>query len=267
MVKSILEKHSGILNPHAGERKFHLSRHPPAPDLAAWVERYWIVCWDLTGQPPYVQETLPNACINLVLEKGRSRIYGVARGKSARRLEGTGRAFGVKFRPGAFRSFVNWPISRLTGGSIRLRTVFGAEGESLEDEVLSRPDEGQMVEGFESFLRPRLPEADETITLINQVVDRIIEEREITRVEDLVGRFNLSARTLQRLFRQYVGVSPKWVIQCYRLLEVAQQLARGDALDWSRVALDLGYFDQAHFSKDFKAMVGVSPTDYARGLG
>ena len=71
-----------------------------------------------------------------------------------------------------------------------------------------------------------------------------------------------SARGLQRLFREYVGVSPKWVMQRYRLFEAAERLAAG-GVDGAQVAQELGYFDQAHFIHDFKAMVGRSPLEFA----
>ena len=76
-------------------------------------------------------------------------------------------------------------------------------------------------------------------------------------------RFGLSARSLQRLFRRYVGVGPKWVLQRYRLHEAAERIADGEGGDWAAFALELGYFDQAHFIKDFKALVGCSPAEYA----
>ena len=60
-------------------------------------------------------------------------------------------------------------------------------------------------------------------------------------------------------------MGPKWVIRCYRLHEVAERLSDGKAVNLAELALDLGYFDQAHFIKDFKTIVGVTPADYARG--
>jgi AraC-like DNA-binding protein len=89
-------------------------------------------------------------------------------------------------------------------------------------------------------------------------------DREILKVEDLVDRYAMNQRTLQRLFAKYVGVSPKWVIQRYRLHEAAEQLASGAAISQSALALDLGYTDQAHFAHDFKTVVGMSPAAYAR---
>src|SRR6266700_570524 len=74
-MKSTIGQPRGILNLKAGEKKFQLSRHLPAQDLSFFVERYWIVSWDLRGQEPYVQETLPYPCVNLVFEKDQSRDF------------------------------------------------------------------------------------------------------------------------------------------------------------------------------------------------
>ena len=264
MTESTLGKPRGVLNLKAGEKKFSLSRHLPSPDLAFFIERYWIVAWDLRGQEPYTQETLPFPCVNLVFERDQSRVYGVETGKFARLLEDQGRVFGIKFRPGAFYPFVKWSVSRITNGSIAFQDAFGIDGTALEEAILSQGDEREMVALAEDFLRGVLPEQDKNVSLINEVVDYIIAHQEITRVDDVVHQLNLNKRTIQRLFRQYVGVSPKWVIKRYRLHEVAERLANGEDVDWPGMIVELGYSDQAHFIKDFKTIVGKTPVEYAR---
>ena len=92
----------------------------------------------------------------------------------------------------------------------------------------------------------------------------IIHDRSLTSVKELAQRSGVSKRTIQRIFNRYVGVSPKWVIQRFRLHEVADELDAGEVDDWSAFALRLGYTDQAHFIKDFKAVVGQTPVQYAR---
>jgi AraC-like DNA-binding protein len=72
----------------------------------------------------------------------------------------------------------------------------------------------------------------------------------------------MSVRSLQRLFSQYVGVSPKWVIRRYRLHELLERMHSGEQPDWAQLAAELGYFDQAHLSNDFKAITGYTPTEY-----
>jgi AraC-like DNA-binding protein len=242
--------HRGILNPAAARTRFTLSRHRPAPDLAFFVERHWIVTWDLRGREPHLQQTLPHPCVNMVIEPDRARVYGVETARSGQLLRGRGRALGTKFRVGAFRPFVDFDIAELTGRSIAIDDVFGAVPE---------PEIGAV----EAFLRERLPVRDDNVALIAEMARAMLDDPALTRVEDLVRQFGLSARTLQRLFRRYVGVGPKWVLQRYRLHEAAERIADGEGGDWAAFALELGYFDQAHFIKDFKALVGCSPAEYA----
>ena len=254
----------GILHPGRSATKFQLTRYTPAPELAPFIERYWLIRWDLRGQPPYQTSTLPQPYVNLVLEAGQSRIYGVASRTYTNLLADKGQVFGIKFKPGAFYPFLKSPISTLTDCALPVQAIFGNEAITLEKAVLAQEDATAMTALADEFLHPRLPALDETSVLVSQIVERVIVDRTITRVEALAALFALTKRTLQRLFQYYVGVSPKWVIQRYRLHEAAEELAHNQAANLPQLALDLGYFDQAHFSKAFKAVVGVSPLAYAR---
>ena len=71
-----------------------------------------------------------------------------------------------------------------------------------------------------------------------------------------------SVRGLQRLFAEYVGIGPKWVIRRYRLHEVTARMAADGAIDWAALALDCGYFDQAHLIHEFREFSGLTPTAY-----
>lgn len=83
------------------------------------------------------------------------------------------------------------------------------------------------------------------------------------RVEDLAATHHLAPRTLQRLFRRYVGVSPKWVLKRLRIHKAVERLASAASPAWTELALDLGYYDHAHFIRDFRLVVGRSPAEYA----
>ena len=109
-----------------------------------------------------------------------------------------------------------------------------------------------------------LPAPDPTLALVTRIVDGMASDRQILRVDDVVDRCGVEKRALQRLFARYVGVSPKWVIQRYRLHEVSAHLAADPSTKQSALALGLGYADQAHFVRDFRASVGTSPGAYAR---
>ncbi len=264
MVKVKTEKAKGILNQKAGAHKFTLARYLPAPEFAAFVEHYWIIRWDIRGQPPYRQETLPYPNVHLVFERGNSRIVGVMTGKFGYLLKDKGQVFGIKFRPGAFYPFVETDVAAFTDKSLALSEVFGAEIDALVEPMLTLEDDAALVTLAEDFLRDRLPDTDGTVGLIDALVECIRLDRAITKVDDLVARTGINKRTLQRLFHQYVGVSPKWVIQRFRLHEATEHLDEDTAVAGARLAAELGYFDQAHFIKDFKGLVGRSPAEYAK---
>jgi AraC-like DNA-binding protein len=190
----------------------------------------------------------------------------VQTGKFVRRLENQGRVFGVKFRPGGFYPFVKAPVVRFTNASSTLWDTFGVEGTALEAAVFSREEASVALTSVELFLRERLPMPDERVSMVNEIVDWISIHPSIIKVDDVVSHFHLTKRTVQRLFRQYVGVSPKWVIQRFRLHEVAERLSDGEQLNWPNIVVELGYSDQAHLIKDFKSVVGATPAAYARSF-
>lgn len=263
-------KSRGIL--HQQNAKFCLDRYHPAPDIGAFVEHYWLIRWDLRNQPPHVQENLPYPCVHLALEQEitldthyeAALIYGVVTGKFTRTLVGMGQVFGVKFKPASFYPILQSSIATLTDHVIPLTQIFGPACQDLSRTIFALPDDTGRIAAMEGFLRAHLSEPNATVCRINDMVDSIIRDRTILKVDDVAMRFNLSTRTLQRLFQQYVGVSPKWVIKRFRLHEAIERMAAGEAHDWPKLAVELGYFDQAHFIKDFKTLVGQTPAEYAR---
>jgi AraC-like DNA-binding protein len=252
----------GILVPGAEGTRFHLARHAPSADLGFFVERYWTVRWDLTGGPPHEQETLPHPTVNLVVEAGQSAVHGVGTRRFSVRLSGQGQVVAAKFKPGAFFPWLGRPVSEITDRSLPLAELFGA-GEDLEREVLAIEDDARQIALLEAFLRARMPPRDDAVTAIVASVQLALDHPELTRVEELAAALDISVRTLERRFRRYVGVSPKWVIRRFRMHEAADRVAAGNVVDWAGMAQDLGYFDQAHFVRDFTDQVGRSPTEYA----
>lgn len=255
----------GILESVPGGGRFHHERVGPARDLEHLVQHFWTVSWDLTGHGPAVRETLPHPVVHVVIGKNVSRVAGIAGGRFTRVLTGAGRVFGVKFRPGGFQPFAGGSVSRLTGREVPLGQVFGPAGTGLVRAVLAAGDDTPArIALCEAFLRDRLPPADPNVLLASAIVEHAESDRRVLRVEDLADWSGLSTRALQRLFSRYVGVGPKWVIRRYRLHEALELLAQGGPADWRAVAHSLGYFDQAHFINDFKALVGRTPAEYAR---
>lgn len=222
----------------------------PSPELAPYVDHYWTVSWQY--REPYRQLVVPYPNVHLTFRDGTATVNGVASRHQIRVLAGTGSVFGVAFRPGGFRPFLDGPVSAISDRSIDAASVFDS---GLPDPV--------GTEAVERFLLARRPEPDPRAEEAAGIVARIAAMPEIARVDVLARDLGTSVRQVQRLFAEYVGVGPKWVIRRYRLRGVTERMAEGAEIDWAALAAQLGYADQAHFVRDFKEMFGEPPTWYA----
>lgn len=252
----------GVLKPAEAEKRFQLLRFPPSPELAPFVKHYWIVSWNLGEGVHYDQDVIPNPCVNMVAEHSGIAVYGVSSRMYTKHLKSAGRAFGVKFHPGGFYPYIKQPLSSLTDSSMSMMDAFGTEGEPLFSALRGGEPPEILARHADRLLRDAMPEQDPISAAILEIITYIQQNRDVTRVEQLSTRFDLHIRKLQRLFHKYVGVSPKWVIQLYRLHNAAEMLNRGEADDWAKLSAELGFFDQSHFIRAFKSMLGMTPDSY-----
>lgn len=259
-------KHGGILDPINAAKHFRLGRYLPSPDLAAFIEHYWIIHWDLRGQPPYISEVLPYPSVNIAFTAEQGWITGVTTGKYDYELVGTGVIFGVMFRPGGFHPF--WPhrMDELTDKTKPATEVFQEAGDVFRKTLLgSTHDDSDRVHMIEELLSKHHPTPNPKITFINKIIEAVIKDKSLRSTQALSGQFKLSERRLQQLFQEYVGVGLKWVIMRYRLQEAAASIATG-AHNWTTIAAELNYSDQAHFARDFKKIIGKTPSEYSKSL-
>ena len=104
---------------------------------------------------------------------------------------------------------------------------------------------------FEDWLVKRLPDGmDAEGLLLNRICADIESTPGIARVAQLCERWQVGERSLQRLVRTRMGITPKWLLQRHRLQEAAALMGRGTGPTW-QLAHGLGYADQAHFTRDF----------------
>ncbi|MEV0152870.1 AraC family transcriptional regulator [Micromonospora sp. NPDC050686] len=254
----------GILDPGRLRRQVRFRRRLPAAALRPYVEHYWLIDWALTE--PHEQRLVPHPAVNVVFHGNddapeTAEVSGVATQLFSITLHGVGRATGVQFRPGGFRPFWRRPVAELTGrrrplAALGLPVPPGRRGAGTDDERCRRLDD--LLAGWSPAPDPV---AAEVITL----AEEIRTDRDVLRVDDFARRHGVSTRQLQRLFLDHVGIGPKWVIRRYRLQEAIERATAGPP-DWAALAADLGYADQAHLAREFRAVTGVSPAAYARSL-
>lgn len=256
----------GILDPANEGPVFRLARRAPALDLAHALDRHWNVEWDLRGRAPVTQEVVNHPNVNLTFEPDGAFVWGVGTTRTEHALRDRGWVLGTRFRPGGFRALAGGrPVAALTDRVVPLRELFGrAPADALEARVRGEATTAARIAHVEAFLRARIGRPDPRVAEVAAIVGLLLEDPAITRVEQLAVRCHRSPRTLQRLFRDYVGVNPKWVLQRQRLHSAAERIAEEPDVELGALALELGYFDQAHFINEFKAVVGRTPAEYAQ---
>ncbi|MEV4117678.1 AraC family transcriptional regulator [Micromonospora sp. NPDC049645] len=264
----------GILDPGRLLREVSFRRHLPAESLRRWVEHYWLIDWALST--PFEQRVVPHPAVNVVFRRDDDgpefgEVAGVGRDLFRITLSGTGQVSGVQFRPGGFHPFWQRPVNELTGrrvplpaGRLTRPDVPVCPGRSPGPAASAAGDDGRR-QALDALLTAWQPEPDPLAEEAVRLAEAIRTDRSVLRVDDFAARHDVPVRRLQRLFLEYVGVGPKWVIRRYRLQEAVEQAA-GGPLRWADLAADLGYSDQAHLVRDFTAVAGVSPAAYARSV-
>jgi AraC-like DNA-binding protein len=260
----------GILRPAETAERAGLRRDAPVSEpLRPFVERYWSVRWDLTGRPPFRSEVLSHPSVNLSVESGSEPrfgvpmpavlVHGVVTERFTVDLAGAGRVSAVKFRPGGFAAFAGVLPAR--NSVVPLGAELGPSAGGLLAAVLAEEDDDARAAVLDAALLPRAPDPPDAYVDLLGLVAEMIEDRSLVRVDQVAALGAMSVRSLQRLFATFVGVSPKAVLARYRLQDAAAAIDAG-ADDLAALAASLGWFDQAHFSRDFHAVVGVTPSSY-----
>lgn len=267
------ERALGILRPELQDAVVRRDRLAPATALDVWVEHYWAVEWDLEARDPFVAEVVSHPSVHVTLESGSlprfgwampaGLVHGVVTRRFTQELVGSGRVFGVKFHPGGFGAFTGADVGAWTDRVLPLADAFGRSAQHLLEEVLPLSGDAERAAVVDAYLLDRVPDRDERYDEVLAVVRTIREDPTLTTVDLAAHRFAVSERTLQRLFRRYVGVGPKWVLRRARLLDAVDRIDTGRFEDLASLAVGLGWFDQAHFTRDFTALVGQPPAAYA----
>ncbi|MFC5337562.1 helix-turn-helix domain-containing protein [Leucobacter denitrificans] len=272
----------GILYP-SRLPEFHRLQAPES--LAHAVRWFWIPVWDLPHGVQSRQEILPFPACNLVVESaggastGRVSFVGPPTRRSERVLEGQGWAVGALLRPAAAHALhAQLPSVRDTEVIVNapdlLAKVVAAmdrnASSGLEDagDPLNRAGQRELAAAaLGAWIHNRVPAASArsaTDKLANRMSELLLDAS-ITRVDQLADRLGTSARTVQRIADQYFGLPPLSMIRRRRLQESAERLSADANLSLADLAAELGYSDHAHFTNDFTAVLGLTPTQY-RGI-
>ena len=241
-----------------------IHRFAPSPELAPLVRRYWMPVWSLPDGQASVQRVLQYPVCLLVVSHEYALLVGPASGLSTQELRGSGWALGTMLQPAAGTALAGGPVTALTDRAVPLADEVLVTGirAAVAGEPANPARQQAAVGVVEEWLARLLP-VDEEGLLVNAIVEFVEGDPDVQRVGQVCDKFALTERTLQRLTARRIGLSPKWLVQRRRLHEAAERLRQQERPDLARVAAELGYADQAHFSRDFRAVTGLTPGEFA----
>lgn len=251
------------------DRTFHIHRYPADPQVSGLVRRFWIPVWDVPAGERAEQKVLQYPICLAVTTPSYSRFAGPTRGLSVTVLQGRAWAFGAMFQPAAGALLLGGPVSSLTDRFLDLDEIPALRGLTAAWRALmapdpDRPDAHRVGRDLLTERLTGLADLDEESRLVNALVEAVEGDPGLTRVSQLCRHFDLTERSLQRLTARRLGLTPLWLIRRRRLHEAAERLRAASSGTLADVAAELGFADQAHFSRDFRASTGMTPREFER---
>lgn len=244
-------------------------RYAPAARHTDLVRHYWVPVWDLPDGGDLTEQVLQYPSCLVVISSTYARFYGVVPGCSQVELAGKGWAVGVTLQPGAGPTvFGEDDVSHLGDTHVDLSSVssmdpaVGPVRTTMSEDPSAPEAHRAAISLLEGLLDDLSPVGDEG-RLVTRWVQRVESAPDLRTVTELARYASVSERQLQRVVRRYLGLTPKWLIQRRRLHEATDRLKHG-TMSLAGLAAELGYTDQAHFTRDFRRVTGYSPGAFAR---
>lgn len=256
--------HPGIIEDTSFHRYFTLHCYKPSKDLAPFVEHIWVQRKKQPSPPSQKPpiEILSGPNMYLFFTAGTAFIHDITRQEFEYDAFASEVTAGVKFRPGGFSAFLQGPVSDFDTANIT--AVFPTADNTYARDLLEQTDE-VIVEQLETLLLSKKPKDDEQLKLIARILSALEKDGSLT-TRSIAHTFHMSECSLQLLFQRYVGVSLKWIIMRKRFLKVTRYIRHKKRHSWTEIAAELGYNSQSHLSREFKEVIGQSPSKYIKNI-
>ncbi|MGJ4729918.1 AraC family transcriptional regulator [Luteimonas sp. SDU101] len=252
---------------------------PPGPRLQRYVNCYWAL---RSPQPLQLRDrTFPDGCQEIIFNLGAAVLrsddgHSYSRNPAAElvgqmtrpydvRADGEQLYFGVKFHPQGFAVFTREPVDGLCDQSIDLHLLFGAAFQELHDRIAGSRRFVDFVLAMEAWLGRRLCErrADSTAyRAVEAVVRSLFSRPDGSGLDAACAQLGIGRRRLQGAFRELTGLSPRQLRGMVRFQSCLPGLQAGRP--HAELALACGYYDQAHFNREFRHYAGMSPGAWKR---
>jgi AraC-like DNA-binding protein len=247
-----------------------------------WPLAEFVAClWYSKGEPPAhdFERILPDGSVEIVLNlrEDRMRVYN----RHSNSLAATTRGaivsgprsdyfvidtaqqlctIGIHFRAGGAFPFLGVPATEVQNQQIALHDLWGRAAIDMREDVLEAASVDQKFAVLEGWLLRQAAHLHR-----HPAVAYALREfcpgrgRSVTEV---IGQIGVSPKRFIQLFQKEVGLTPKLFCRVRRFQKVLHAIGMGQPIEWAGVAIDCGYFDQAHFNHDFRSFAGLNPSSY-----
>lgn len=249
----------------------------PAADLSRFIEHYWFVTSTPQAPVDLRVDVFVDGRADLIFNFGAAYLRQVIGGEArkisrsnldAQRLQpiritqrGIVRTTGVRFRLGGVGPFARASLHDFTNATVPPYAALGSEARALEDALRDTADLDKQARYLDVFFRRRLS-LDDSFEGFESALRASVETNGAASVDDMAAAAHVSSRHVDRLFRRYLGIAPKVLARILRFQSTLKALMRDPGCSLAEVAAAAGYFDQAHFIKDFRRMSGGVPRGY-----
>ncbi|OSZ77849.1 AraC family transcriptional regulator [Chitinophagaceae bacterium IBVUCB2] len=254
--------------------------YTPSPELQPFIKCFWKLD-DEGVDVPVRQRVVPDGCMEMIFHYGDNYKQYFEDGNSIIQpkcfvfgqitnyleIEPTGVTgiVAARFNPDGLTPFISMPIAALENKAVEISKVFGEKGIQLEKEVFRATDNSQRIKLIETFLLSFLADPNIFHTITKSCVEAILQSQGQLSVLELADKMNVNRRNLERKFTTAIGMSPKQLSRAVRLQAAIKMLQENSFTNLTSLAYENGYYDQAHFIKDFKEFTGISPRHFFNG--
>ena len=251
--------------------------YTPSPELRSFVKCFWTL-EDDASETPLRQRVIPDGCMEMIFHYGdlykqyfedgssviqpRCFIFGQITSFIEIEPMGVSGIVSARFLPDGLSPFLDIMVSELEDKAVSLVDLFGEKGKLLEEKVLTATDNTKRIQLIEEFLLSLLADPKTIDTLTKACVDVIIHTQGQIGIEELAEKMQLHRRNIERKFTSAIGMSPKQLSKVVRLQATLKMLQQQNFTSLTSLAYENGYYDQAHFIKDFKEFTGMSPKSF-----
>ena len=255
----------------------------PGPPLDALIAKVWD--WDMPPAAHRLERVLPQPGAQLIinLHEDETRVYTDDDARRCIRSSATVlggpvmrseiidtaeqvRVMGVVFHPGGAHALTGEDARALTACDIDLADLFGSAAGLLREQLLETAAASERLRILAGWLCRRV-RADALHPAVYHAIGTLARHPQVCRIVPLAREAGLSERRLGVLFQHQVGMRPKHYARLLRFRAVVSQAHGKPRVNWSQVAADCGYCDQAHLTHEFRQFAGITPTAFMAARG